>query len=256
MESQPAVLDRKQPFYRRDPYTSIFLVLAVFFASQIIAGSLLTIYPSLKNWTAEQGSAWLSTSVFAQFFYIVVAETIAVWLIFKLLERRRIAPKKIGITWPVVRDIAYALMGYVVYFIAYLLIIAIAQTLSRAINVDQPQEIGFDGAYGSQLLFVFLSLVVLPPIAEEIMFRGFLFTSFRQKYGFLVSAIMTSVLFGIAHLQFGSGAPLLWVAAIDTFILSLVLCYLREKSGSLWPSVLLHAIKNGVAFVVLFHAKF
>jgi membrane protease YdiL (CAAX protease family) len=63
-------------------------------------------------------------------------------------------------------------------------------------------------------------------------------------------------LFGVAHLQFGSGAPLLWVAALDTFTLSIVLCYLREKTGSVWAGVFLHAIKNAIAFVALFHSKF
>ena len=39
---------------------------------------------------------------------------------------------------------------------------------------------------------------------------------------------------------------------LDTFILSLVLIYLREKTGGLWASITLHAFKNGVAFVALF----
>ena len=142
------------------------------------------------------------------------------------------------------------------YFVSYIIIILIASRFSGLIDVDQPQQIGFDSAAGYQLIFVFVSLVILPPIAEEVMFRGFLFTSFRQKYRLRFTALFTSILFGIAHLQFGSGAPLLWVAAIDTFVLSMVLCYLREKSGSLWPPILLHAIKNGVAFFALFYAKF
>ena len=42
------------------------------------------------------------------------------------------------------------------------------------------------------------------------------------------------------------------LAAATAFVLSLVLIYLREKTGSLWASITLHAIKNGVAFVALF----
>jgi membrane protease YdiL (CAAX protease family) len=45
---------------------------------------------------------------------------------------------------------------------------------------------------------------------------------------------------------------LLYIAAIDTFTLSLILVYLREKTGGLWSSMGLHAIKNGIAFVSLF----
>ena len=72
---------------------------------------------------------------------------------------------------------------------------------------------------------------------------------------FVPAAIITSLMFAVGHLQFGSGAPLLWVAALDTFVLSLVLCYIREKTDSLWPGIFIHAIKNALAFSVLFLFK-
>jgi len=246
----------KRPFYKYDPITSALSIILVFFASQVGAGVLIAIYPAFKNWTSAQGSDWLSSSVIAQFIYILLAETFAVWMVFWLIKRARVTKAKIGLITPAVRDIFYALSGYAVYFVCYLIIVAIASHFTNLINVDQPQKIGFDGASGKQLYYVFASLVILPPIAEEIMFRGFLFTSFRQKLRFRYAVVLTSVLFGIAHLQFGSGAPLLWVAALDTFTLSCVLCTLREKSGSLWPGIYLHALKNGIAFVALFHTKF
>ena len=102
------------------------------------------------------------------------------------------------------------------------------------------------------MLLTFVSLVVLPPLAEETVFRGFVYTGIRRRFPFLLSAVITSVLFAIPHLQFGEGAPLLWVAALDTFVLSLVLCYVRERTNSLWPGILIHALKNGIAFVALF----
>jgi len=247
---------QKQPFYRRDPLTSVVLIAVVFILSQLVAGILISIYPSLKNWSSDQGSSWVQNSVIAQFAYILMAESFAVWMVLQLLKRAKIALKRIGLIKPAARDIAYALAGYGVYFISYLIIVLVASHYTNLINVDQPQKIGFDGAAGSQLYLVFASLVILPPIAEEIMFRGFLFSSLRQKFRLRYAVIATSLLFGVAHLQFGSGAPLLWVAALDTFTLSCVLCYLREKSGSVWPGIFLHALKNGVAFVALFHARF
>jgi len=84
------------------------------------------------------------------------------------------------------------------------------------------------------------------------MFRGFVYTGLRTKLQPVGSALITSAVFASLHLEFGNGAPLLWVAAIDTFILSLVLCYLREKTGSLWPGICLHALKNFVAFATLY----
>jgi membrane protease YdiL (CAAX protease family) len=248
-----SIVSSLRQFFKHDPLTSAILVILVFFVSQIGAGLLIAIYPGIKNWTAEQGNSWLQNSVIAQFIYILLAESFAVWLVFWLLRRAKVTRSKIGLVKPVFLDIAWALAGYAVYFVCYFIIVTIA---GHFINSTQEQKIGFDGAHGKQLYYVFASLVILPPIAEEIMFRGFLFTSFRQKIRFRYAVILTSLLFGIAHLQFGSGAPLLWVAALDTFTLSCVLCSLREKSGSLWPGIYLHGLKNGIAFLALFHARF
>jgi membrane protease YdiL (CAAX protease family) len=246
----------RRPFFKRDPLTSPLVLIAVFFASQVAAGVLIAVYPALKNWTADQGTDWLQSSVVAQFFYILLAEIFAIWLTLAVLRRARVARARTGLVRPRLRDVGYALVGYGVYFLSYIIIIVIANRFGGFIDVDQPQQIGFEDARGSQLYLVFASLVILPPIAEEIMFRGFLFSSFRQKFRLRYAIILTSLLFGAAHLQFGSGAPLLWVAALDTFMLSCFLCILREKTGSVWAGVGLHALKNAVAFVALFHTRF
>ena len=87
------------------------------------------------------------------------------------------------------------------------------------------------------------------------MVRGFLFTGLTQKMNVVLAAIVTSIIFAAAHLQWGSGAPLLWAAAADTFTLSMVLVWLRHKTGSLWPGIGVHFIKNGIAFLALFVFK-
>ena len=84
------------------------------------------------------------------------------------------------------------------------------------------------------------------------MVRGFLYSSFKKGLPTAAAVIVTSAIFASAHLPEGGGGGLLWIAAVDTFILSLVLIYLREKTGALWASMTLHALKNGVAFVALF----
>jgi membrane protease YdiL (CAAX protease family) len=62
---------------------------------------------------------------------------------------------------------------------------------------------------------------------------------------------MTSFIFGAAHLELGSGSPLVWGAAIDTFLLSVVLVYLREKTGALYAGMLVHMLNNLIAFLVV-----
>jgi membrane protease YdiL (CAAX protease family) len=70
------------------------------------------------------------------------------------------------------------------------------------------------------------------------------YKALRQEYSFWVSAILTSLAFAVVHMQVNVG--------IDVFVLSLFLCYLRERTGSLWAPIILHGIKNGLAFLLLF----
>lgn len=246
-----------KPFYKRDPATTIFLTAIIFLASQLLAAILIGLYPAVRNFTEAEAGAWLQSSVAGQFAYILLAEILAIFFVVQCLRLAKVTLQRIGLVRPALRDIGYALVAYGLYFLSYLAVIIVAQLVLPGLDYEQEQQIGFEGAYsGGELLLTYLSLAVLPPIAEEIIFRGFLFTSLRAKFRLRYAVIITSLLFGVAHLQFGANAPLLWVAAIDTFILSCFLCYLRERSGSVWPPVLLHGIKNSIAFVILFGPRF
>ena len=63
---------------------------------------------------------------------------------------------------------------------------------------------------------------------------------------------MTSITFGLAHLWVGPDTPLQWAVAVDTFTLSLVMCAAREYTGAIWVPMMMHMMKNGIAFYFLF----
>lgn len=236
-----------------NPWWGVLYVLLIFYASQILAAVLLSIYPLLRHWTNQQAADWANDSVLAQFFYILTAESLVILgvaLFLKLYQRsfRAIGWRKFRLL-----DLAYGLVGVPVYFLLYAITVALASILVQGLDVNQHQEIGFSNVSGAwELMITFVSLVILPPLTEEILVRGLLYSSLKKAMPVLGAALTTSVLFAAAHLPEGGAAGPLYIAAIDTFILSLVLIYLREKSGSLWPCIILHAIKNGVAFVALF----
>ena len=85
-------------------------------------------------------------------------------------------------------------------------------------------------------VWFFLVGAVFAPIVEEIFFRGFLFQGFRQKYGWVSAALLSSAVFAVAHLD-----P---VALIPTFILGTVLAYVYHRSNSVWPGIILHFLVN------------
>jgi membrane protease YdiL (CAAX protease family) len=140
---------------------------------------------------------------------------------------------------------SHLLMVAGAFFAYFVLSIMVRYLVGSLINVpEEVQDVGFANPTGPELVLVFLMLVVLVPFAEEMLFRGFLFKGVRSAFSFPVTAIVVSILFAVAHGQLDVG--------LDVFALSLVLCYLREKTDSLWPGILLHALKNSIAFLLLF----
>jgi hypothetical protein len=195
---------------------------------------------------------WLQNSVYAQFFYVLLAEILTVSLIFLFIYWRKGQLRSIGLKRPKGTDILYALTGLVIYYPTYI-VAALTAAWLLSVNLNQTQSIGFSGTYsGWQLVIVFVSLVVLPPIAEEIMFRGFLFSGLKKKLPIIWAALFTSLLFAAPHLLESGSGGILWIAGIDTFILSMVLCWLRQKTDRLYAGMGLHALKNFIAFATLY----
>ncbi|QQS19308.1 CPBP family intramembrane metalloprotease [Candidatus Saccharibacteria bacterium] len=238
------------------PFAATLWALVLYVTTQIIAVAVILLGLRALGWSGKRTELWLQSAVSAQFLYILLAETMTIIAILALLRHRQLPMRLFGWIKPKLIDIWTALTGFGVYVLGYILVVAVVSSLIPSLDVDQEQQIGFGTAHSpTDLLLVFASLVILPPLTEEIVFRGFLFTSLRARNTFAASTLLTSLLFGVAHLQFGSGEPLLWIAAIDTFVLSLVLCSVREKSGSLWPAIFIHMFKNMVAFLFLFLLK-
>jgi membrane protease YdiL (CAAX protease family) len=241
-----------KPAFPFSPLASIAIVVGVYFASMISSQLVIGLYPMLAGWSSERTDSWVANSAAAQFLYVLVAEALTIGLLYLFVRRRKVSAGSIGLLRPRLRNFGITLLAYPPYFVLNAVAAVIAQALLH-VNTSQQQQTGFESAHSTtDLILTFISLVVLPPIVEEIVMRGFLFSGLKQGMSVVKAAFLTSVIFATAHLQFGNGAPLLWVAAIDTFILSLVLCYLRQRTGSLWSGIGLHALKNALAFTVIF----
>ncbi len=236
------------------PLLAVIITVGVYIGSQLIGGILVAYMPRLLHWNSMQSDAWLSNNAWSQFLFIALVETITLWLVYKFLKRRKASFKDVGLNKPEPRHAIYALAGFGLYFILYIVGLMLVSKIWPGLQTDQKQELGFNAAAkGNELWPIFISLVILPPITEEIVVRGFLYSGLRTKLPIVMSALIASVLFAAAHLGEGGKSGLLWIAGVDTFILSMVLCYLKDKTGSLWPGIGVHMIKNGLAFVILFH---
>jgi len=232
----------------------IFGTVLLFLAGQLIGVMLIYFAFGLAGYSNEQIRQLATDNIYFQFLGILAIELVTVGALYVVHRLRRWPFRKsVGLIGrPTVKTLGYVAAAYGLYFIALIILIGLAGYFIPVLDVDQAQQLGFDSPTGVQLLFVFASLVILPSVAEEIIFRGFLFQRLSRYINIKVAALIVSLIFGAAHLEFLGDNPLNWVAAIDTFVFSIFLIILLVKTKSLWASILLHAVKNSIAFVFLF----
>ena len=162
------------------------------------------------------------------------------------LFRRYTALKEIGLgRLPNWMDILLAPAGFIVYFIASSLLVYVVSQTIPGFDTAQAQNTGFTRlTQYYEYALAFVTLIVVAPVAEEVLFRGFLYGKLRKRMPTWVAILITSALFGLVHGQ--------WNVGLDVFALSVVLCSLREITGSIWSGILLHMLKNSIAFFIIF----
>lgn len=160
------------------------------------------------------------------------------------------SPAELGVNkYPTFVDIGLAPIGYIIYLVTASILTQIIAALFPAFDVNQAQDVGFNAIFTfSDRMFAILAVVLIAPVAEEIMMRGWLYGKLRSKLhgakGVIIAIFITSLAFAVMHGQLNVG--------VSVFVLSSILCLLREVTGSIWSGLLVHMLTNGVAFYMVY----
>ena len=88
---------------------------------------------------------------------------------------------------------------------------------------------------------------LLAPAAEELFFRGAIYSWFRQRAGIWVSVLASSALFALGHAD-------TFAVVITSFILGAVNALVFERTRSLWASIAIHAVNNCISVILVYAA--
>jgi membrane protease YdiL (CAAX protease family) len=147
----------------------------------------------------------------------------------------------LGLTLPRKRDLVLGI-GIVAIFGAA------ADGVSRILGLNSVSQFELDiyrsASAAGWLPWLLLAIVVVGPIGEETLFRGFLFRGWhRSPRDAWVAIIMTALLWATSHVQYN-----LYLIA-QVFLYGLVLGWFRWKSGSTILTMLLHGLVNFVGML-------
>ena len=140
----------------------------------------------------------------------------------------------------------WKLIGWVILLDIFVILpLHAAFTLIVFPDAEQQEVINlFKESSGISLIILALTVSIFTPFAEEFLFRGFILGMLLKRYSSVTSIVISSFIFSIAHepiamaLAFGGGCLYGWI---------------RVKTGSIYPSMIAHAIWNGfITLVVIF----
>jgi uncharacterized protein len=178
-----------------------------------------------------------------------VAFALGMWVLTSHTHRVGLDWREIGYrTRSIGRDILTGLVGFLsalpFLFIAAIVTWGLAKTVFKHIPTpQQPFEdiISQGGALSIALTFIAASVVA--PIVEETFFRGVLYTTLRGRMGVWGAVILSSAMFAVVHPLPGG--------FVIIFTLACVFALMRERTGSLLPSMVCHSVYNTVQLLVL-----
>ncbi|MCI0651494.1 MAG: CPBP family intramembrane metalloprotease [Planctomycetes bacterium] len=120
-------------------------------------------------------------------------------------------------------------------------------------EIDAPQQetvVSFDKSLRAGVVEVALVLgfaaVVVAPLTEEILFRGIIYRALAMHAGALPAASLSGLLFALVHFNVRSFLPLA--------VLGMALALVFQRTGSLWPVIVLHGSFNLVQLAASYWA--
>lgn len=169
----------------------------------------------------------------------------AVYLV--IIKARGLSWSDIGFTATSARWAARA-VGIAFLVLPAMLVVNLAtQALAgRPFRNPQLEFLAPAGFSWEGLLGMLLVVAIIAPIVEETVFRGLLYGWLRRRLGVAAAALLSALIFA-----FGHGILMLVPALVVT---GLVLALVYERSGSLWPPIVVHGTINAVMTIALYAA--
>jgi uncharacterized protein len=146
----------------------------------------------------------------------------------------------LGLVWPRARDVGIGFAGLLVIYLAFWLIfLLIGHPPSRYV-AKLYREAQSDGT----LPLLLLGVVIVAPVGEEVLIRGFLYRGWAtSRLGPSGAIVLTSVVWTALHTQYE------WTILAEIFCIGLLYGSIRRRSGSTVATIMLHVTQNAGSFV-------
>lgn len=139
--------------------------------------------------------------------------------------------------------VVYLATALVLGFSTYLYHSLLEHYLNMDVQMQDVATLILESRAWVKVCYIILA-VLIAPLYEELIFRGVIFPCLIKRVGLPSAITVTSIVFALIHFHIPSIFPL--------FLLSAILCLAYWRTGTLWVSIGIHAVYNGMSIILLF----
>jgi membrane protease YdiL (CAAX protease family) len=225
---------------RPPPWSYLATLVWVLLASGMCLAAALALLLGWTTWRVGSPSLQVTDEFLDDPFWLGLAAVIGsavLVAVVALAARLRgwSARDYLGLRWPAWRHLGIALVLLAV-------LSAASEIILRLLEVENPVSLSDEYREAKEadaLSLLWINVVIAAPVAEEILFRGFLQRGWvRSQYGAIPGIVIISAVWAALHFFYG------WILCVDIFVMGLLFGWVRWWSGSTIPTILMHAFYN------------
>jgi membrane protease YdiL (CAAX protease family) len=222
-----------QPQEREWP---VWLGFATFIVAFLVSNLAYALVLGISGADIDHTPAWVDVSAAVVLQASLIGCALIAAALFKPLHAWQFGLRRTRL-WPAVGWSVLAMVAFYAFALAWTAIAGEPkQTTAEDIGADESDL---------ALIAAGVIFVVVAPIAEEFFFRGFFYGTLRTRLPAVWATLVNGAVFGVIHASTG-------VSAIPALMfLGAALCLVREKTGSLYPCIAIHAFNNALAYASL-----
>ncbi|MFS0781825.1 CPBP family intramembrane glutamic endopeptidase [Bacillus sp. 1P06AnD] len=189
-------------------------------------------------------SRWLDNDLYAgTLIGLTIAITLTMGVYFIALFPKHLSWGEVGIKSFAQKDWIIIVFFSIIILSSGLVIIVLTSFLGDYSWENSKTEAIQQNITFHTVLIAFISAAIISPIYEEIFYRGFLYRWLRTRIGFIGAILVSSIIFTIVHF------PALNVMPVN-FLSGIVFALAYERTNSIWPSIFIHGLTNGIMVVL------
>jgi hypothetical protein len=182
------------------------------------------------------------TAIFLQIIAILPAHILTIVMAWIVVTRGR--------QYPFLKTLGWQTGGFRWWYYPVVLggFLAIAAIVSYFFPEQQNELLRILSSSRAAVFVVAFLATFTAPFVEEVVYRGVLYSAFQRTFGIPAAFLFITLLFALVHVPqyYPSGSTIFLLT-----LLSVILTFIRVKTGNLLPCVILHTLFNGLQSVVL-----